>query len=68
MTINSELTDRILRYHHVEKWKVGTIARQLGVHHSTVRRVLISNGVQKVRAGTKPLLIDAYLPFILWSS
>ncbi len=65
MAVSSELEAAILRYYHVEKWKIGTIARQLQVHHSTVRRVLMSNGAQKVRGGTKPLLIDPYLPFIL---
>lgn len=30
----------ILRYFHAEHWKVGTIARQLHIHHSVVRRVL----------------------------
>ena len=29
----------ILRLYHAEKWRVGTIATQLGLHHSTVRRV-----------------------------
>jgi hypothetical protein len=36
MAIPPELEAKILRYFHVEKWKVGTIARQLGVHHGTV--------------------------------
>lgn len=38
--IPKDLETRVLRYHHVEKWPVGTIARELGVHHNTVRRVL----------------------------
>ena len=29
MAIDKELEAKILRYHHVEKWKVGTISRQL---------------------------------------
>ena len=36
MTISDELKANILRYHHVEKWRVGTISRQLNVHHSEV--------------------------------
>jgi IS30 family transposase len=28
----------IVRLFYAEKWKVGTISSQLGVHHSTVRR------------------------------
>lgn len=31
MTISDELEAKILRYHHVEKWRIGTIARQLYV-------------------------------------
>ena len=41
---SAETEARILRFHHVEKWPVGTIARQLGVHHSVVRRVLTQAG------------------------
>jgi IS30 family transposase len=40
LAISKELEAKILRYFHVEKWKVGTIAAQLGVHHGTVDRVL----------------------------
>ena len=40
MTIPPELEAKILRYYHVEKWRAGTISAQLGVHHSTVSRVL----------------------------
>ncbi len=65
MTISTELEGKILRYYHVEKWKVGTIARHLHVHHSTVRRVLISNGIDKIRQGSHPSMIDPYLAFIL---
>ena len=36
MTIPPDLEAQILRYYHVEKWRVGTIARQLHVHHGTV--------------------------------
>ena len=34
MTIPPDLEAQILRYYHVEKWRVGTIARQLHVHHA----------------------------------
>jgi hypothetical protein len=40
LTIPPDLEAQILRYYHVEKWHVGTIARQLHVHHGTVTRVL----------------------------
>lgn len=38
--ISGELEAMILRLYHAEKWRIGTIATQVGVHHSTVRRVL----------------------------
>ena len=36
MTIDKETEAKILRYHFVEQWRVGTIANQLGVHHGVV--------------------------------
>ena len=35
--IDHEREAEIQRLYHVEKWRVGTIATQLGVHHTTVR-------------------------------
>ena len=43
--IPKHLEARIIRLHFVEKWSMGTIAAQVGVHHSTVRRVLYCQGV-----------------------
>ena len=43
--IPRELEAEILRLHVAEHWPVGTIARQLRVHHSTVRRVLAQAGM-----------------------
>lgn len=65
MTISHELKANILRYHHVEKWRVGTIATQLGVHHSTVKRVLSETGVDKNRVLVEQSMIDPFLSFIL---
>jgi transposase len=65
LAIPPELEAKILRYFHVEKWKVGTIARQLGVHHGTVDRVLSQAGLPKVARPHRPSLIDPYLPFVL---
>jgi predicted DNA-binding protein (UPF0251 family) len=50
MTIPPELEAKILRYYHVEKWRVGTVAAQLGVHHSTVSRVLAQAGLPRIGA------------------
>ncbi|MGF6408670.1 IS21 family transposase [Paraburkholderia sp. MM5482-R1] len=64
MTIGVELEAQILRYYHVEKWRCGTIARQLHVHRGTVQRVLAQAGLPRVGGMLRPSQIDAYLPFI----
>ncbi len=58
MTISPELEGYILRYFHVEKWKVGTIARQLNIHHSVVTRVLMKMGISKKIFQKRRSLID----------
>lgn len=58
MTIAHELEARILRYHHVEKWRIGTIATQLGVHRSTVQRVLAQAGLPTQVAQPRPSAVD----------
>ncbi len=65
MTIDKETESKILRYHFVEKWRVGTIATQLGVHHSVVDRVLSQAGLPKVERSPRSCMIDPYLPFIV---
>jgi len=64
MVIAPDIEGQILRYHHAEKWTVGTIARQLHVHHSVVRRVLAQAGLPRIGRPPRPSQIDAYLPFI----
>ena len=58
------LEAEILRLHHVEQWPVGTIARQLRVHHSTVRRVLAQAGLSAALPVVRSAIIDPYRPFI----
>jgi transposase len=64
MTIPPEREAEILRYYHVEKWRIGTIARQLGVHHGVVTRVLAQAGLPRIGPPSRPSQVDAYLPFI----
>ena len=64
MTIPKEKEAEILRFAHAEKWLVGTIAKQLGVHHTTVTRVLEHNGLPRAQRFTGPSIIDPYLPLI----
>ena len=61
--IPDELSQQILRLHFVDGWAVGTIARQVRVHHTTVRRVLDSRGISP-RIVMRPSIVDPYLPFI----
>jgi transposase len=63
--VSPELEGHILRLHHVERWKVGTIAQELGIHHSVVRRVLAQNGVAPGRLYmVRPSVIDPFMAFI----
>jgi transposase len=54
----------IVRLWHAEKWKIGTIAAQLGVHHDTVRRVLAQAGVAEGITTIRPSMIDPFVPLI----
>ena len=64
MTIPPDLEAQILRYHHVEKWRIGTIATQLNLHRSTVQRVLAQAGLPLHVAQPRASAVDPYLPFL----
>ena len=61
--VSPETEALILRLHHAEKWPPGTIAHQLGIHHSVVERVLDEAGIPKA-ACPRPSILDPYIPFI----
>jgi len=63
--ISPELEADILRLYHAEKWRIGTIAAQLGVHHSTVRRVLTQEGLPARKCSIRHSIADPFLPFIV---
>ena len=63
MVISREREAEILRYYHVERWRVGTIARQIGVHHNVVKRVLAQAGLPRL-GKARPSQLDPFLPFI----
>src|SRR6218665_500268 len=65
MTIGPDLVAQILRLHEVEKWRVGTIARQLHVHRDVVRRVLGGNSAPVHGSPLRASRIDVLRPFIL---
>ena len=60
---SDELRGEVLRLYHAEAWPVGTIARQLGVHHGVVARILKREGLPAIRA-ERTSIIDPYLPFV----
>lgn len=62
--ISRELEAEILRLYHTEHWPIGTLARQLGIHRDTVRRVL---GQAGIAAGVKYMrhsMVEPYVAFI----
>jgi len=64
VVISLDLEGKILRFYHAEKWRISTIARQLGIHHGTVARVLARAGLPRNGPPPRPSQIDPYLPFI----
>jgi len=65
LTLDQTLKAKILRYHFVEHWGVHTIASQLGIHHSSVDRVLAQAGLPKVERAMSASILDPYLPFMV---
>lgn len=63
--IPAELTAKIRRHFHADRWPVGTIARQLGLHHQTVRRALLAEGVPLAAMATRRSKADPFVPFIV---
>ncbi len=65
MSISKELEAKILRYHFVERWGINTIAVQMGIHHTTVDRVLCQAGLPKAERARRPSIVDPFYPMIL---
>jgi hypothetical protein len=64
MTQSTELELQILNYYQIKKWRVGTIASELRVHHSVVRRVLAQAGLLVLGSPSGRSTANSYLPFI----
>jgi transposase len=62
--ISLELRARIRRLFFVEHWKVGTIAAELGIHPTTVRRAIESEWFAPRSRTVRPSVLDPYKPFI----
>lgn len=65
MVISADMSAKILRLYQAERWRVGTIARQLHVHRDTVKRVLAQAGEPALSSPLRPSRVDAYRDFIL---
>src|SRR5436309_6740710 len=63
--ISPSLQAKILRLYHAEKWLIGTIAAQLHVHHTTVRRVLAQAQIPAGTQSLRPSIADPYVGFIV---
>ena len=62
--ISRELEAEILRLYHAEHWRIGTLARQMSIHHDTVRRVLTQAGIPATAQSTRGSMADPFVPFI----
>jgi transposase len=62
--ISAELKARIRRLFHAEGWPVGTIARECRIHHSTVRRALLADGVPLAALNPRRSKLDPYIPLV----
>ena len=65
MSITPEREAEIVRLVLAEKWPIGTVATQLGVHHSVVRRVVREVGVPLPAIAPRRSKLDPYMPFVL---
>ncbi len=61
--IRPETRAEIRRYFYAEHWKIGTIARELGVHPDAVRHAIESERFHRGPA-LRPSLTDPYLEFV----
>jgi transposase len=59
------LETEILRLQQTEHWPIATIATQLRVHHSTVRRVLAQAGVPLTQKTLRASIAEPYRAFIV---
>ena len=62
--MRKETEAEVLRLFHAEGWRRNTIAKQLGLHHSAVNRVLARNGVLPETSRQRRSKADEYIPFM----
>lgn len=61
--ISAEVRAQIRRYFYAEHWKIGTIARELGVHPDAVRNAVETERFRSTKP-IRPSVVDPYLGFI----
>jgi transposase len=62
--IDPETRAQIRRYFYAEHWKIGTIARELGVHPDAVRNAIEAQRLGLGGRPVRPSMVDPYLAFI----
>ena len=62
--ISKDVEAEILRHHLVDKWPVGTVATQLGIHHSVARRVIVQHGMPAPTMLHRTRMVDPYIDFL----
>lgn len=60
--IDIETVNRIRHLHYAEHWPVGTIAKELGLHHETVTRAL--SDTPQAKPAPRPSRFDPYVGFV----
>lgn len=63
--ISPELRTKIRRLFYAEHWRVGTIATELGVHHSTVEDAIEAHRFRQSAPRVRASELDRYKPFII---
>ena len=61
--ISAETRVQVRHLFFAEHWKIGTIARELGIHPDAVRHAIESDRFNRAQA-LRSCLTDPYLPFI----
>ena len=61
--ISPEIRAQIRRYFYAEHWKIGTIARELGIHPDTVRNAIEAQRFRHAQP-LRPSIVDPYVEFI----
>lgn len=65
MSVTPELKATILHYYDIEKWRIGTIVRQLHISRTTVTNILAQAGLLDARVAQRTTLLDSYWPYIV---